>query len=243
MKNKSLAILTIIILTSSLFIISLIKAEDTNTPPGTPNIKVPGEEINPATGLPRNIEAIQNIGDNLTNEDIRTAYLKAEWQKILEKSETFGPTIRFIEKLDPASNILLGMPIAFSWFFFLTLVIWIAFIILIFRITALFEISKKWLHYVVALALIAAITYFKYPLAISKPIISIIALLNQWWMQYVVIGIVILVIIILTYFSKQLKVIYKAIKEKNKKNMEELQQTKMKKDLAVMDELRKAIES
>jgi len=240
MKQKSILFLILGLLILSLFLISLISSQQNSTPLGTPSPNV-GSGIDASTGLPIDVLPIKNIGDTLSDADRRTAYLKAEWQKILEKSEIFGPWVKFLEKLNPVSNILLGMPIVFSWFFFLTLAIWIAFIVIIFRITALFEITNKWLHVLIALAIIAIITYLQQPKSIAAFIIGIIALMSVWWMQYVIIGIVILAIILATYFSKQLELVGKWIKERNEKNIEQLKKEKFEKNMEAVDELRKTI--
>jgi hypothetical protein len=243
MKKRLIILSIALVLISSLFIITLLKAEENSTPPGSSAPNIPGGEIDPATGLPRIVEQFQGIGENLSESDKRTAYLKAEWQKILEKSSTFGPAMRLINKSDFIFYYVLGMHIAFSWFFFLTLVIYIALVVYIFRITSLFEISTAWIHYSVALIIIVLMTYYKIAKSIADPIIAIIGrFLGVWWMQFIIIGIVILVLILLTYFSKQVDIIWKNIKKRNEKNMQELQQLKMKKDLAVLDELAKVME-
>ena len=85
------------------------------------------------------------------------------------------------------------------------------------------------------------IIIFRIPLSIAAIIINIISLLNQWWMQYVIIGIVILVLIVATYFSKQLKILAIATKEHHKKTMEEIERKKLKSDLRVADTLREGL--
>lgn len=236
-KNKIfLSLAAFIIL--SLFAILLVNSQTEPIPSGTSTPLI-GSEADPATGLPKEVLPIKNAGDIITDEDKRTAYLKAEWEKILLKSETFGPIVKFLLKLDPVSNILLGMPISFSWFFFLTLVIWIAFLVIIYRVTSLFEISNKWVHILVYLVAISVITLYKYSKSIAGIIISLISLANIWWMQYVIIGLVILAIILATYFSKQIQIIWKALKEKNKKNMEQLEKDEFHKDVKLMERFRK----
>lgn len=242
MKKQNIFLLSISLLILALFLIQLVYSEDNPIPPGTPAPLV-GGEIDSDTGLPKEVIPVKNIGDVISDEDKRTAYLKAEWEKILLKSETFGPIVKFILTLDPVSNILLGIPISFSWFFFLTLVIWIAFLIIFYRVTSLFEIQNKWIHIIVYLIAVAVITFYKYPKSIAEVIIGIIALMKIWWMQYVIIGIVILIIILAAYFSKQLQIIWKALKEKNKKDMEEMDRKRLKRDLNVADTLREGLSS
>jgi len=244
MKNKKL----FFVLLASLLILSLfaiiIKADTTPTPPspptppGTSNLVGSGE-IDPATGLPKEVAPIKDIGDTLSDENKTTNYLKKEWQKILEKNQFWSPIVSFIFKLDPLSNVLLGMPIAFSWFFFLTLIIWITFVVLIFRITGLFEITNKWIHFAVAIAIIAAITYFRYPKSISGIIVALIILQKIWWVQYIIMGIVIVSAILLIIFSKELKVIWKKMKEKNKKRNDELEKNEFHNDVKLLEGFRK----
>ena len=240
-KQNKLLFLILVLSLITLIAINLIHSQETNpsTPAGTPNPTI-AAGTDPETGLPRDVLPIKKAGDVLTNEDKRTAYLKAEWEKILLKSETFGPAVRFLLKLDPVSKILLGIPINFSWFFFLTLVIFIAFAVIIYRITALFEIQNKWLHIIIALGIIAITAYYRQPKSIAAFAVGLISILNKsWWMQYVIIGIVILAVIMAAYFSKQLEIVWKWIKERNEKNIEQLSKQKFEENMKAVDELKK----
>jgi Na+-transporting methylmalonyl-CoA/oxaloacetate decarboxylase gamma subunit len=239
MKNKHFYFL-FIILAIILLSIVLVKSQD-NPAPNSSGIPDITGDVNPETGIPKTVEKVQKAGDIISDEDQRTTYLKQEWQKILEKSPTFGPIVKFILKLDPVSNLLLGMPIAFSWYFFLTLIIWITFVVFIYYATSLFEVSK-WLHYIIAIALISVITYYRQPKSIATFTVGLITRLSKtWWMQYVIMGIVILVLILVIYFSKQLQIIGKWIKEKQEKNFEALEKEKTKVNNEAMDTFRKGL--
>ncbi len=234
-------LLFISFIVTNLFAIILISSQTTPpTPSGIPRTSA-GGEIDPDTGLPKDVLPIVKAGDILSDEDKRTAYLKAEWEKILLKSETFGPWIRMLLRLDPVSKFLLGISINFSWYFFLTLVIFIAFIVIIFRVTTLFEISNKWVHFAIAMLVITAVNFYRYPKSIASVIIGLIVLFNQWWMQYVIVGIAILAIILATYFSKQIQIIWKAMKEKHKKEMEELEKNEFHRDIKLLEGFRKEL--
>ncbi len=242
MKKRALLKILIFMFILTSFLIILVHSQTTpSTPAGTPAPAV-GGNIDPDTGLPNEVLPIAKAGDIISDNDKRTAYLKAEWEKILLKSATFGPAVRFLLRLDPVSKFLLGIPINFSWYFFLTLVIFIDLLISMFRATWFFRINKA-THYIIYMALCILVIYFKIPKGIAASIVGIIALLSQWWMQYVIIAIVILAAIVATYFSKQLKIIAISMKEHNKKTMEELDRRKLKSDLRVADALREGLSS
>jgi len=237
-KQKIFFLLFASLLILSIFSI-IIKAEENSTPPGVPSGNIIGGGIDPETGLPNEVVPLKKAGDTMADDEKRTAYLKAEWQKILEKNQFWGPIVKFIERLDPISNFILGIPIAFSWYFFLTLVIWVAFVVIILRITTLFEIKNKLIHYLVAIGLIAAISYFRYPKSISGVIVALIILQKIWWIQYIIMGIVIGLAILGIIFSKQFEIMWKKIKEKNKKRNDILEKDEFHNDVKMLESFRK----
>jgi hypothetical protein len=234
-------IFILLILITSLFLISIIKAEENSTPPGTTTPQVPGGEVNPETGLPKNLETVQKVGDTVSDPDKSTSYLKQEWQKILQKSKTFGPIITFILKLDPVSVFLLGIPIAFSWLFFLTLILFIDMVIYVLRITKyLFLDMSNFIRYTILILVAGIFVFYKIPLYIANFIVKIISLLNAWWMQFVIIGIVILALILAGMFSKEMEALFKSIKENHDKTMEEISREKLRKDVKTFSDIKKA---
>jgi hypothetical protein len=239
MKNKSLTLLLVIFLVLNLSI-TIIKAEDSSTPPGTTTPQIPGGEINPETGLPKNLEKAQEIGETITDSDKSTAYLKQEWQKILEKSAVFGPIVKFIFKLDPVSVFLLGIKISFSWLFFLTLILFIDLLIYMMRIIWAF-LFNIWgiIRYTILILFAAVLVFYRVPLFMANFIVKIISMANVWWMQFIIIGIVILALILAGIFSKELKLVLNSVKEHNEKFKEKLNNNEVKDKMDMLDDLRK----
>jgi hypothetical protein len=262
MKKQKLIFLYLSIMISIL-IITLISSQNTITPVNKSAQNTPANyskafnndiipnfssqnstDIDPSTGLPVIVVPVSDFGSKMSDNDQRTAYLKAEWEKILLKSETFAPLVIAMRKSDPIVNFLLGIPFNFSWYFFLTFFIWIALMIYVYRVTELFEIAKKSTHFIVAFLGIAIITLFKIPKSISSPIIALIVLPANipWWVQYIIASIIILIIFLAIMFSKQLQIIFKAIVEKSIKHSEafddNFERNRMKRNNDMMDNFR-----
>jgi len=94
-------------------------------------------DLDPETGLPKQLEPITDVGEKVVEGDVTTEYLKQEWLKIFEKSEfgkKFSPVFSFIGKIfsffNPIWKIALGIEFSWTWTFFLGFLIWIALVII-----------------------------------------------------------------------------------------------------------------
>lgn len=82
------------------------------------------------------LEGVKGGIDTLTEKEQREEYLKEEWTKILGKT-SFGSFIvsvgEFLEKLNPVFKLLIGIEFSLSWIFFLSLIMWIAIIVIVYK--------------------------------------------------------------------------------------------------------------
>ncbi len=132
---KKLGVL-LLLLVISLFSI-LVQAQDASLPPEVEKIQDVGESFSSA-------------GKNLTDEELRDEYLKQEWSKILEKSNA-GRFLLAISNvfsiLSPVFKLLIGMEYELSWLFFLSLGVWIAIVIIIYKPVRNFLQVSNWVAF------------------------------------------------------------------------------------------------
>src|SRR4030042_3693267 len=228
--KKSTILFLFLILILNIFIIS-IKAQV----PSISNTNL--GDINPETGLPNEIEKIKGIGENLTDPEIRSQYLKKEWGKILEKNRFFGPIIKGYGKIspytDPIFNLVLGIPPSLTWLFVLTLIIWVSLTIYILRFLELFSIVSKFTQYLIFIAMIITISFSRISLKLAEWIISTISLFTTWWMQLIGIFIIIIILILASIFSKQVKEFFEKAKKRRVKIKEEANRMELEKNVKV----------
>ena len=155
MKKSTFRFITSVILLSlilNLFIIS-IEAE-TSPMPSVPGIG----EINPDTGLPVELEKITDTGKKLTDKEKIAQYKSIELNKILAKNKYTAPIMSFFNYISPVTNpafkYTIGVEPSLSWLFFLTLTLWIAFVIYAIRILNLASIFSKWVQYVISFGIV-----------------------------------------------------------------------------------------
>jgi len=209
--KKGIVLFLICLLILNIFVISLTKAQD--------------------EALPPEMKKIQGIGENLTNPEIRSQYLKQEWGKILEDKKIIGPIIKSYKKIspytDPIFKIILGITPSLTWLFVLTLTLWIAFVIYIFRIFELTSLFSKPAQYVISFGIIIIISVLGITKKLAEYIINALSKFTIWWVQLIGIGIVILALIVASILSKNIKKVGKAMKEKKEKEKEKIDRIKL----------------
>jgi len=172
-----------------------------------------------AEDLQGNVDVLEGV---IEDKDVRSEYLKQEWDKILEGSKlgAFLTTFKNVmSSLDFLWNLLFGLIFSWSWLFFLTLLIWG----LILQYSArLLSFFKPWLldygQYVsllLFLLILVIVTLIKIPKFFAEVIINSIS--GAWYVQLVSILVVFGVIIALSFLSKTLESLFLGLKEKREK--------------------------
>lgn len=221
-NSKRLIIFTFAIaLVFSVFIFSFIQADIANVNPNTGEANVLG--LNP-DNLPQSPEELKE-----TSAD----FLKKEWGKILAKNLYVGPIIKSYQKIspytDPIFKYTIGMTPSLTWLFFLTLVLWIFFVIYMLKILDLVSIFSRSVQYIVSFGLIIIFSLIGVTRKIAEYIINAISLLTSWWMQLIVASIVILGLILASIFSENIKKLVENIKKNRAKMEEEVGRERLKK--------------
>lgn len=196
-------------------------------------------------GLVAGVEKIGGMADKFSDEEEGKEYLKQEWEKILLKKESmkpfFGVYYKFSPYTDPVFKYILGMAPSLSWFFLLTLVIWIFLLIYTFRITSLFEISSSLVHYIIVVIVMGIVSFFGVARRLSEYTINMISLAENLWMQLILVVVIILILIIGLLLSKNFQNLFKNLKKSQEKTEEELNRKMLRQDVEVAEEFRKAV--
>lgn len=163
---------------------------------------------------------------------IATDYLRKEWESVLEKNEFVGPIIRTYKKIspitDPIIKAIVGLKPSLSWFFLLTLVIWISFWVYLNRIIEGFSTFSDIVSLIISLGLTIILSLLGVIIAISNTITKIINLAQLWWVKLILIILIITLFIIASIFSKKIGAVMRLIKKKKKEEKEELNRIKLK---------------
>ena len=198
------------------------------------------QSIDQSPELQQAQNAQQKLND-FSNQD-KGDYLKQEWGKILENSTTFGPVINFFDKISPVTNplskFLLGIEPSLTWLFTLTLVIWISLIVFTFRILDMTSIFSRWFRYILSFGLIIILSTIGLTKAIAEGIINAISLLNIWWVQLIVIVLLVAGLIVSMILSKYLDKIFLLAK---KRSQEEIDREKLHTSAEIAEEFGKAL--
>jgi len=236
--KKGIVLFLFFILILNIFIIS-VKAQ--LNPPLVPGLG----DINSETGLPNELEKIKGIGENLTDSEIRSQYLKKEWGQILEKNKFFGPIIKGYGKIspytDPIFKYTLGITPSLTWLFVLTLTLWVCLLIYIIRIFELFPILSGFTRVIISIGVMVIISLTGLIKKLAEKIIDVISFFTTWWMQLIGIGIIIIGLVVALIFSKNLQKIFKTMKEKREKDEEKLNREKLKAEVEIAEAFTKGI--
>tara|TARA_Y100000310_G_C20667737_1_gene808536 strand:- start:177 stop:857 length:681 start_codon:yes stop_codon:yes gene_type:complete len=179
-----------------------------------------------------NLEQKKEVIEDLSLENIREEYLKQEWEKILEKNKFFGPIINGYKNskpfVDPIFKYTIGLESSLTWLFILTLVLWITFVVYLYRILTVFSTFSEGVSFIISILLVIIIANLGILRVLSTQIINLITIFTIWWVQLIIILALIIGLIILNKFSAQFKLMIEKWKEKESK--EEFEEAK---DVAV----------
>jgi ABC-type multidrug transport system fused ATPase/permease subunit len=203
----------------------------------------------PVPPIPGDYDKITQFGKEISSEN-RTDYLKKQWGELLNKSEFFGPLIRSYEKIspviDPVSRYTIGMEPSLSWLFALTLVIWICFLVYIYRILSIFSTFSDSTAFVIAFCLTIILSLMKIISLIANKIIEAISIITTWWAQLILVLVFIIAFALASVFSKSFKDWAEELKkgkaeQEEKENREKLQEIKEQEEKR-LKEINKALE-
>ncbi len=161
--------------------------------------------------------------ETLTDEDIRTDYLKTEWGKILAKKPIIGPMSAFYEKqkiavlVDPIIKLLTGMETSVTWVFFLGLLLWATLLIVVYRSIRYAGDYPSIATFLVSVVFMGVLGFLGIIERASQFFIDLATTFTYWWVQ-LILGIVFVVgLIIVIYFSKYIQAFMLAMKLKKEK--------------------------
>ena len=215
MKNKNLQIFALILfslLILNLFLIS-IKADS----PSIPSLPGIGGNINPDTGLPIELEKIQEIGKNLTSKEISSNYLKQEWNKILLDNKYISSMDSFFTKISIIFRILFGIPYSLTLTLFFVIILWFAIFLSLPGIIENSTSLSSGVSWLISLGITIILAQIQVLNRIIVFLIKFISYPENSWLRLLV-GILIFVGIIIFYYIE--KYLSKYLEKKKKKKIE-----------------------
>ena len=153
------------------------------------------------------VSGISNLGE-LSDVTLTKDFLITYWSTMMQNSSTgeFLESVReVIEPANPVLELILGVEFAWSFFFFLALVLWIFFAIFIYRIFSVFGVFSKLLRAGGSLLGIIFISFLGIVAALSQLIVDLISEFDSIPMQLIAVLILIFALILLSAFSRSLE--------------------------------------
>ena len=195
-------------------------------------------------------EKFDKFGNVIDNPEdagqIAQDYLKQEWGKILEKNKFFGPIIAQYKKIspytDPVFGIVLGIAPGLNWLFVLTLALWITFLIFIYRAFHLYGFFSEGVGLIISLCILVIISVLGIPKQFANWIINAISLLGNPIIQLIIAVLVLIGLIFLVKFSKEIEKYMKGVKERRKKMKEALRKAETEIHAKKIETISKAID-
>ena len=180
---------------------------------------------------------------NFSEVENKSDYLKKEWGALLSNHPTVGPILNALNKtsivFNPIFEYTIGLKPSFTWLFFLTLILWITFVIYTFRIFNVFSVFSPTVQYIVSFGIVIIMSIGGTTRILAQSIINQISLFNKWWVQLIGAVIIIFIILLAAIISKKLEKVFKEIKERKKKAETELKRKELKYAVETAKELTK----
>jgi len=176
------------------------------------------------------VENVTNTVDSLVNnpsqsrEELKKAYLKTEWEKLLKSKPYIGPVIRAYEKIspytDPIIEYCVGLAPSLSWYFLLLLGVWI---VLVKYFYSFYEVLRDFSTFTDLTSAIVSFCFFIILLVLhlfqnisiwvaDKFVALISSIVDNILLQVILVVAGILLLIIAGKFSKEVKVLARYIR-------------------------------
>lgn len=177
-------------------------------------------------------EKIDDVANKLTDADQRSAYLKQEWSKILEKSDTIKIIDNFMTSLNSVWKAILGLEYSFSWTFILTFVLWLFFLEIVFNLSSFVEPfvnpkTSKLYKLGLFIIIFFGLTYLHFSRGISLLLIKLFP--ENFFYQVIFVFVMIIVLVAIIVFSR--KVVKSSLKSVKRIRIESIENRLNKKDL------------
>lgn len=196
-------------------------------------------EIDPETGLPKEVEQIKDIGEKFSDEKERENFLKEKWG-VMEEGGILG-YINKLSVLDPFFEFAFGMKYSLSFLFFLNLVLWFFIVVFLFRVLEIFSLFSTWLRALVSVVANFLASTLGFIPWLSRLIIEAVSKMGVWWMQLIGWAIVVIAMMVAMYFSKAISGFFKRLKEGQEKTQERLNRERLKQDVKIAESFAKGV--
>jgi hypothetical protein len=205
-------------------------------------------QVNPLEGVPGGdaisgladgenpADKIENFKDKLVqkkeNQDFD--YLRQEWGKILKNNTYLGPIVVAYDNvhpyLNPVFKYTVGIELTLSWLFLLAFFIWITILVYLHEILELFSMFSGTTSFVISLCLSIIVgAFFKWPKSFAEFLIGLITGSTSPWIQIGMVVLIIIALVILAVYSKELGKYIEGLKERRAKQAAVIDRWKLKK--------------
>ena len=231
--NKNWGFVFLLLLVVSIF--NFVSAADTLTST-TQQIDSLGNQIN--TQAQQIDSAVNNPAQ--TKEQLKKAFLTKAWfgdTGIIANNSYIGPFYNGYKKVSPYTNpifeYIVGMAPSLSWLFFLALFISITLIEYFYRFYEVLRDAStfsKNTSAVLSLCFFVILVVLQFfatlSLMLANLIVQTVSLLSEWWMQLIALLLIFVALFFAAKYSKQIEVLARYIRMKNKKMKEEERQAR-----------------
>lgn len=200
--------------------------------------------------LEEGIEKIEDLEEKIPSDEeeakqVTKDYLRQEWDKILRNNTYVGPVIKQYEKISPITDPIflytMGMAPSLSWLFAITLILWITILIYFYRVLDLYGFFSREISFVISVISLIIASLLGLIRIIAEFIIGAIAILTNPIVQVIVAVLIIVGLIVANYFSKQVQVYFKKIKENRAKMKQALNRRILQSDVETYKPIRDAL--
>jgi membrane protein implicated in regulation of membrane protease activity len=161
----------------------------------------------------------QDYAEKIVDESTRGQFLREQWALVLNSSSV-GKTMSAVEnnvkKADPVFDKCLGLGFSWSFLFFLTLILWLCFVVNGVRLLRILSSISRIFGILTSLAFVIGISWLGITKIIAAYLIMLISTLPHWSLQVIISFLLVVFLIYLTIFSKFIEKIAR-VKEKDKK--------------------------
>ena len=154
-------------------------------------------------------ERLEGVEDFIDDPEQETKnYLREERTELLEKYPWGRFLLKISEMLDffsPVFKIFIGIEYSFSWLFLLTIVFWITFVIYFGSILSGFSSFSEVVSFVLAISFAVILSVVDFFRGLSELLINVISSFGVWWVQLILVIIVIIGLIFASIFHRTVK--------------------------------------
>jgi len=187
---------------------------------------IPGTNLNPSD-IPESPEELAKVSID---------YLKQEWIKISRNNQFLLQIqqwhIKNADIIDPLFKYTVGLVPSLSFLFILSIVLWLTIVIVIYKISSIFNILpakpilSKLARFGLTILIAMFISLIRATTIIAQALIEIVKIVNIWWVQLIIAVLIVIALIYIDIISEKISKFFADWKEKKEKKKTQKQAKK-----------------